>query len=161
MPKFAAYGASKAALSMFSGVIRQELSKWGIRVAAVHPSGFRTSIQGTPEQWNKLEQNLLEKLTPDVKEDYGEEYLLALKALLSRMPNISKPDLSPVLWDVLHALLAKSPHGIYTPGKDAYKYLFIFHYSPLWFYDHCMSRLAAVPVAPKALRAAETKGKNS
>lgn len=42
MPLFAAYGASKAALSMFSGVMRQELSKWGIKVAVFHPSGFKT-----------------------------------------------------------------------------------------------------------------------
>ncbi|XP_019343769.1 17-beta-hydroxysteroid dehydrogenase type 2 isoform X4 [Alligator mississippiensis] len=42
MPRLSAYGASKAALSMFSGVMRQELSKWGIKVAVVHPSGFRT-----------------------------------------------------------------------------------------------------------------------
>lgn len=42
MPRFAAYGASKAALSMFSGVMRQELSKWGIKVAVLHPSGFKT-----------------------------------------------------------------------------------------------------------------------
>lgn len=27
---------------MFSGVMRQELSKWGIKVAAIQPSGFRT-----------------------------------------------------------------------------------------------------------------------
>ncbi|XP_060109724.1 17-beta-hydroxysteroid dehydrogenase type 2 [Heteronotia binoei] len=161
MLRFAAYGASKAALSMFTGVIRQELSKWGVKVAAVHPSGFRTSIQGTPEQWNKLEQNLLEKLTPEVKEDYGEEYLLALKNMLSRLPNLSKPDLSPVLSDVLHALLAKSPHGLYTPGKNAYKYLFIFHFFPLWFYDRCMSNIGRVQVTPKALRATETKEKKS
>ncbi|KAF2984215.1 hypothetical protein EK904_013350, partial [Melospiza melodia maxima] len=42
LPRYAAYGASKAALSMFSGVMRQELSKWGIKVMAIHPSGFRT-----------------------------------------------------------------------------------------------------------------------
>lgn len=42
MPGFAAYGASKAALSMFSGVMRQELSKWGIKVSVLHPSGFKT-----------------------------------------------------------------------------------------------------------------------
>ncbi|XP_019475359.1 estradiol 17-beta-dehydrogenase 2 isoform X2 [Meleagris gallopavo] len=44
LPRYAAYGASKAALSMFSGVMRQELSKWGIKVAAIHPSGFRTGF---------------------------------------------------------------------------------------------------------------------
>ncbi|XP_077166607.1 17-beta-hydroxysteroid dehydrogenase type 2 [Paroedura picta] len=161
MPKFAAYGASKAALSMFSGVLRQELSKWGIKVAVVHPSGFRTSIQGTPEQWKKLEENLLEKLPDDVKKDYGEKYLFALKNFLSCIPNVSTPDLSPVLQDILHALLAKRPHGLYSPGKNAYKYQLIFHYFPLWFYDCFMSRLEPVPVAPKALEAAETRDKNS
>lgn len=119
------------------------------------------AIQGTPEQWNKLEQKLLENLTPDVKEDYGEDYLLALKSFLSHIPNVSKPDLSPVLWDVLHALLAKSPHGFYAPGRNAYINLVIFHYFPLWFYDRCMSGLAMIPVAPKALKTAKTKDKNS
>nr|XP_056718360.1 17-beta-hydroxysteroid dehydrogenase type 2 [Euleptes europaea] len=161
IPKFAAYGASKAALSMFSGVLRQELAKWGVKVAAVHPSGFRTSIQGTPEMWNKLERNLLEKLTPDVKEDYGEDYLLALKTFLLHIPNASKPDLSPVLCDILHALLAERPYGLYTPGKDAYKSLFVFCCFPLWFYDHFISRIETYSKVPKALRAAETKGKNS
>ncbi|XP_054856166.1 17-beta-hydroxysteroid dehydrogenase type 2 [Eublepharis macularius] len=161
MPKFAAYGASKAALSMFSGVMRQELSKWGIKVAVVHPSAFRTSIQGTPEQWSKLEQNLLEKLTPDVKEDYGEDYILALKNILPHIPTTSRPDLSPVLLDVWHALLAVRPQGLYTPGKSAYKYLFIFHYFPLWFYDRYMSKLERDSYAPKALKATQTKNKNS
>lgn len=43
IPGFAAYGASKAALSRFSGVMRQELSKWGVKVATIEPGGFQTS----------------------------------------------------------------------------------------------------------------------
>ncbi|KAH0619647.1 hypothetical protein JD844_000484 [Phrynosoma platyrhinos] len=131
MPRLAAYGASKAALSMFSGVMRQELSKWGIKVVAIHPSGFRTGIQGNPELWNKEEQNLLENLTPDVKKDYGEDYIESMKTVLIHIPSFSASDFSPVLYDVTHALLAVHPHGLYTPGKNAYKYLLIFCYSPL------------------------------
>ncbi|XP_058848607.1 17-beta-hydroxysteroid dehydrogenase type 2-like isoform X2 [Acipenser ruthenus] len=44
IPGFAAYGASKAALSRFSGVMRQELSKWGVKVATIQPGGFQTII---------------------------------------------------------------------------------------------------------------------
>ncbi|KYO37883.1 arylamine N-acetyltransferase, pineal gland isozyme NAT-3 [Alligator mississippiensis] len=76
MPRLSAYGASKAALSMFSGVMRQELSKWGIKVAVVHPSGFRTCIQGTPELWDKQEKHLMENLMPDVKTDYAQPYTI-------------------------------------------------------------------------------------
>lgn len=43
MPLFSAYGASKAALAVYSKVLRQELSAWGVRVSLIQPSGFRTS----------------------------------------------------------------------------------------------------------------------
>ncbi|KAJ7311865.1 hypothetical protein JRQ81_006180 [Phrynocephalus forsythii] len=156
MPRFAAYGASKAALTMFSGVMRQELSKWGIKVATVHPSAFRTGICGTPELWNKEEQKLLEDLSPDVMKDYGEDYIDNLKMFLTYIPSVSSADFSPVLCDVLHALLAERPHGLYTPGKNAYKYFLMFCYFPLWFYDFCMGRIMSSPSMPKALRATET-----
>ncbi|NXN15259.1 DHB2 dehydrogenase, partial [Indicator maculatus] len=135
LPRYAAYGASKAALSMFSGVMRQELSKWGVKVAAIHPSGFQTGIQGTADLWAKQEKELIENLPADTRQDYGEDYLLELKSYLLQMPVYCDADLSPVLGAILHALLAKRPHGLYTPGKGAYMPLCIFCYFPLWFYD--------------------------
>uniref|UniRef100_A0A8C0HGL7 Hydroxysteroid 17-beta dehydrogenase 2 n=1 Tax=Chelonoidis abingdonii TaxID=106734 RepID=A0A8C0HGL7_CHEAB len=161
MTRFAAYGASKAALSMFSGVMRQELAKWGIKVAAVHPAGFKTCIQGTSELWAKQEKHLLENLTPDVKKDYGEDYIEALKNFLLHMPIHCEPDLSPVLYDVLHALLAKSPHGLYTPGKSAYLALCIFCYFPPWLYDFYIGKMQSDKSVPRALRASEAKNKNT
>ncbi|NWS08210.1 DHB2 dehydrogenase, partial [Motacilla alba] len=135
LPRYAAYGASKAALSMFSGVMRQELSKWGIKVMAIHPSGFRTGIEGTAEQWDKQEKELMENLPADTRQAYGEEYLLGLRSYLLHLPSHCAPDLSPVLGSVLHALLARRPQGLYTPGKGAYVPLCIFCCFPLWFYD--------------------------
>ena len=43
MEKLAAYSSSKAALTMFSAVMRQELSKWGVKVSVIQPGGFKTS----------------------------------------------------------------------------------------------------------------------
>ncbi|XP_033012726.1 estradiol 17-beta-dehydrogenase 2 isoform X1 [Lacerta agilis] len=160
MPGLAAYGASKAALSMFSGVMRQELSKWGIKVSVLHPSGFRTCIQGTPELWNKEECTLLENLMPDVKQDYGEDYILKMKMVLNAMSSVSGSDLSPVLSDILHALLAERPCGLYTPGKNAYICLLIFWYTPLWFSDFCIRKIFSTSDMPSALRAAEKENKN-
>ncbi|KFP32491.1 Estradiol 17-beta-dehydrogenase 2, partial [Colius striatus] len=141
LPRYAAYGASKAALSMFSGVMRQELSKWGIKVAAIHPSGFRTGIQGTSDLWDKHEKELMEKLPADTRQAYGEDYLLGLRSYLLRIPTYCDADLSPVLAAVLHALLAKRPRALYTPGKGACVLLCIFCYFPLWFYDFFIGKL--------------------
>uniref|UniRef100_A0A8C5RWS5 Hydroxysteroid 17-beta dehydrogenase 2 n=1 Tax=Laticauda laticaudata TaxID=8630 RepID=A0A8C5RWS5_LATLA len=157
MPRFAAYGASKAALSMFSGVMRQELSMWGIKVAVLHPSGFKTSIGGNPEDWKKEEQVILGSLAPDVKKDYGEDYIHNLRMFLGEMSSICSPDLSPVFSDVLHALLAEQPKGLYTPGKNSYTFLLVFCYFPLWFYDFFMSKIMGNPHMPYALRMTERK----
>ncbi|XP_071612735.1 17-beta-hydroxysteroid dehydrogenase type 2 isoform X1 [Heliangelus exortis] len=160
LPRYAAYGASKAALSMFSGVMRQELSKWGIKVAAIHPSGFRTGIQGTSDLWDKQEKELMENLPADTRQEYGEDYLLGLKSYLLHMPEYCAADLSPVLSAILHALLAKRPHGIYTPGKGAYVPLCIFCCFPLWFYDFFISKMLSTDSVPRALRTSEAGSKN-
>ncbi|XP_040427334.1 17-beta-hydroxysteroid dehydrogenase type 2 isoform X1 [Cygnus olor] len=160
LPRYAAYGASKAALSMFSGVMRQELSKWGIKVAAIHPSGFRTGIQGTSELWVKQEKELVEHLPADVRQDYGEDYLLGLKSYLPQIPAYCDADLSPVLSSILHALLARRPHSLYTPGRGAYVLLCIFCYFPLWLYDFFISKLMSIESVPRALRTLEAENKN-
>uniref|UniRef100_A0A8C9MVG7 Hydroxysteroid 17-beta dehydrogenase 2 n=1 Tax=Serinus canaria TaxID=9135 RepID=A0A8C9MVG7_SERCA len=160
LPRYAAYGASKAALSMFSGVMRQELSKWGIKVMAIHPSGFRTGIEGTAEQWDKQEKELMENLPADTRQAYGEEYLLGLRNYLLHLPSHCAPDLSPVLGSVLHALLARRPQGLYTPGKGAYVPLCIFCCFPLWFYDFFISKVLSAGSVPRQLRASGDESKN-
>ncbi|XP_032086054.1 estradiol 17-beta-dehydrogenase 2 isoform X2 [Thamnophis elegans] len=157
MPRFAAYGASKAALSMFSGVMRQELSMWGIKVSVLHPSGFKTSIGGNPEDWKKEEQMIMDGLAPDVKKDYGEDYIHNLRMFFGNMDTISSSDFSPLFVDVLHALLAEQPKGLYTPGKNSYTFLLVFCYFPLRFYDFLMSKIMGSPHVPYALRTAEGK----
>ncbi|XP_015729664.1 estradiol 17-beta-dehydrogenase 2 isoform X2 [Coturnix japonica] len=160
LPRYAAYGASKAALSMFSGVMRQELSKWGIKVAAIHPSGFRTGIQGTSELWVKQEKELVEHLSVDVQQDYGRDYLLGLKSYLLRIPSHCDADLTPVLNSILHALLSKRPRGLYTPGKGAYVMLCIFCYFPVWFYDFLVSKSLGPQSIPQALRTSEAENED-
>uniref|UniRef100_A0A8C0HFD0 Hydroxysteroid 17-beta dehydrogenase 2 n=1 Tax=Chelonoidis abingdonii TaxID=106734 RepID=A0A8C0HFD0_CHEAB len=160
MTRFAAYGASKAALSMFSGVMRQELAKWGIKVAAVHPAGFKTCRYLT-FQLLLLPFFRLFPIDQHPQKDYGEDYIEALKNFLLHMPIHCEPDLSPVLYDVLHALLAKSPHGLYTPGKSAYLALCIFCYFPPWLYDFYIGKMQSDKSVPRALRASEAKNKNT
>ncbi|MGH0123682.1 UNVERIFIED_CONTAM: hypothetical protein FKN15_028913 [Acipenser sinensis] len=116
IPGFAAYGASKAALSSFSGVMRQELSKWGVKVATIQPGGFQTSICGTEEQWNYQQQQILSQLRPDAKEDYREVPIPgfaaygASKAALSSFSGVMRQELSK--WGVKVATI--QPGGFQT-----------------------------------------------
>uniref|UniRef100_A0A673H9R2 Estradiol 17-beta-dehydrogenase 2-like n=1 Tax=Sinocyclocheilus rhinocerous TaxID=307959 RepID=A0A673H9R2_9TELE len=48
LPGFAGYGASKAALISFNGAIRQELSRWGVKVIIIQPGAFKTSENKDP-----------------------------------------------------------------------------------------------------------------
>ncbi|ELK38097.1 Estradiol 17-beta-dehydrogenase 2 [Myotis davidii] len=114
--KMAAYGSSKAALTMFSAVMRQELSKWEVKVSNIQPGGFKTSITGTSEMRDKLEKDILDHLTPDVQEEYGQDYILAQKNVFNAVSTYASSDVSPVLQDIQHAISAKSPFTFYTPG---------------------------------------------
>lgn len=102
----------------------------------------------------------MENLPADTRQDYGDDYLLGLKSYLLQMPTYCDADLSPVLSAILHALLAKRPHGLYTPGKGAYVPLCIFCYFPLWFYDFFISKMLSTEHVPKALRTSEPESKN-
>ncbi|XP_063802315.1 17-beta-hydroxysteroid dehydrogenase type 2 [Pseudophryne corroboree] len=154
IPGFAAYAASKAALSMFTAVMRQDLFKWGVKVAAIHPSGFKTNIFGSREHWSSQDQKILDNIMPDVKEDYGEEYLASLKDLQHQMSTFSSSDFSPVLEDVVHALLAHCPHASYTPGRCAYLIPCLFRYFPLWCYDNFAKKTFHIHrnILPRSLR---------
>uniref|UniRef100_UPI00398EE2EC 17-beta-hydroxysteroid dehydrogenase type 2-like isoform X2 n=1 Tax=Pristiophorus japonicus TaxID=55135 RepID=UPI00398EE2EC len=127
---FAAYGASKAALGMFSDILRQELAIWGVKVAIVQPGGFKTGIFGTTAQWNKQHKNIVQQLSPDVKSDYGENYIIAFQGKYDKLQVHSPADLQPVLNDISIALIAKNPKRIYTPGPAGFILPFIYHYLP-------------------------------
>lgn len=43
-----AYGSTKAAITMFSSILRQELAKWGVKVVTIQPGGFKTSRYPSP-----------------------------------------------------------------------------------------------------------------
>lgn len=158
---FAAYAASKAALSMFSAVMRQDLFKWDVKVSCIHPSGFKTNIFGSQEHWSSQDQSILANIMPDVKEDYGEEYLASLKDLHHTMSTVTSPDLSPVLEDVCHALLARNPYFSYTPGQCAYLIPCLFRYFPLWVYDNFAKQTFQIHrnILPRSLRISKANNK--
>ncbi|XP_077610339.1 17-beta-hydroxysteroid dehydrogenase type 2 isoform X1 [Crocuta crocuta] len=152
MEKMAAYSASKAALTMFSAIMRQELSKWGVKVSVIQPGGFKTNIAGTSEMWNKLERDILDNLTPDVQEDYGQDYILKHRDYLKFISMCRNTDMSPVLLDIRHAVSAKRPFAFYSPGPMAYPMLCFVSFSPTSIFDYFNKKLCSFSGGmPKAL----------
>ncbi|KAM4833506.1 17-beta-hydroxysteroid dehydrogenase type 2 [Thomomys bottae] len=150
--KMAAYNSTKAALTMFSSVLRQELSRWGVKVIVIQPGGFRTNIAGTSEVWDKMEKNILENLPQEVQEDYGQDYILKQRNFLQLMNNMSNSDLTPVLQDVQHAISAQNPFPFYAPGKLAYLWVCFASLSPTGLLDYLVQRLFdRGKVMPRAL----------
>ncbi|XP_072490305.1 17-beta-hydroxysteroid dehydrogenase type 2 isoform X3 [Notamacropus eugenii] len=151
MKLYAAYSSSKAALTMFSGVMRLELKKWGIKVALIHPSGFRTNIGGTKELWMKQEKDILENMSPDVLEAYGRDYLRSSTwpslQYFSKMPS----DFSPLFTDVLHGILCKNPSALYTAGVFSYLWICLLSYFPVSVFDYVANKIFHSNTLPKAL----------
>ncbi|XP_004392135.1 PREDICTED: estradiol 17-beta-dehydrogenase 2 [Odobenus rosmarus divergens] len=141
MEKLAAYSSSKAALTMFSAVMRQELSKWGIKVSVIQPGGFRTNIAGSSEVWSKQEKDILDHLTSDVQEDYGQDYILEQRNYLKLINMKASTDMSPVLLDIRHAVSAKSPFAFYAPGAMAYSLICFVSFSPTGIFDYFSKKL--------------------
>ncbi|XP_070687485.1 17-beta-hydroxysteroid dehydrogenase type 2 [Pempheris klunzingeri] len=135
MPMFAAYGASKAALSVFSRVLRLELSSWGVSVALIQPAGFRTNIFGNSDDITRYRDEILAAVSSEAMEDYGKAYISSLPSSLSRMSRRSAEDLSPVVADMCHALLAARPRAVYTPGHLGWLLPFLHRCCPTAVFD--------------------------
>ncbi|KAK2842867.1 hypothetical protein Q5P01_013067 [Channa striata] len=117
LPMFAAYGSSKAALKVFSGVLRLELMVWGVKLALIQPAGFKTSIFGTTDDMSRYREEILSEISSQAREDYGDAYISSLPSRLSKMSQSVTEDLCPVVNDIAHALLSVHPRPLYTPGQ--------------------------------------------
>ncbi|XP_065147284.1 17-beta-hydroxysteroid dehydrogenase type 2 isoform X1 [Paramisgurnus dabryanus] len=141
LPGFPAYGASKAALSAYSGTIRQELSRWGVKVIVIQPGAFKTNILGNREHWVRVHNEIVSGLSPDVMEAYGEEYISSLQERLVKMTSSSSSNPGQFLDALKHALLSSRPKPFYYPGAAAWALPFFYRHSPTFLSDMIFSRI--------------------
>uniref|UniRef100_A0A8C2XRN9 Estradiol 17-beta-dehydrogenase 2 n=1 Tax=Capra hircus TaxID=9925 RepID=A0A8C2XRN9_CAPHI len=136
MQKMAAYGSSKAALIMFSSILRQELSKWGVKVSVIQPGGFKT-IHGVSQSWTRLSNFPFPSLH---WQSSAWDSMLPWRGL-GLMKTCTDPDISPVLLDVRHAISAQSPFAFYAPGKLSYPWLCFASFSPTGIFDYLSRKI--------------------
>lgn len=90
----------------------------------------------------KLEKDILDHLTPDVQEEYGQDYILEQKNVFNKAFTYTSSDMSPVLQDIQHAISAKRPFTFYTPGSGAYLWFCFVSFSPTGIFDYFNKKMS-------------------
>ncbi|KAM4593062.1 11-beta-hydroxysteroid dehydrogenase type 2 [Odontesthes bonariensis] len=152
-PCLAAYGASKAALGLFTDTLRHELEPWGVRVSTVLPSSYRTGRTVNHAYWEQQHKQLLQSLSPALLEEYGEDYVTETKDLFQSFASQANPDVSPVIDAIVQALLAPQPQARYYAGPGVRLMYFIHSYCPFSISNRFLQRLFLnKKLMPHALR---------
>ncbi|XP_041048547.1 corticosteroid 11-beta-dehydrogenase isozyme 2 [Carcharodon carcharias] len=118
LPSLAAYGASKAALTLFTNILRLELSHWGVKVCIILPGSYKTAASRNFEYWEQQVHHLIKSISSELLQDYGEEYMLEIKDEFLKNISTAKEDFSPVIESITDAILSTNPKPRYYAGKS-------------------------------------------
>ncbi|XP_038136027.1 corticosteroid 11-beta-dehydrogenase isozyme 2-like [Cyprinodon tularosa] len=152
-PCLAAYGASKAALNLFTETLRHELNPWGVRVSTILPSSYKTATSTNHAYWEQQHKLLLQSLSPALLEEYGEDYMTETKDLFHSFSEHANPDLSPVVNTIVKALLSPQPQARYYAGPGIGLMYFIHSYCPFSISNRFLQKLfLKKSLVPRALR---------
>ncbi|CAJ1049988.1 corticosteroid 11-beta-dehydrogenase isozyme 2 [Xyrichtys novacula] len=152
-PCLAAYGASKAALNLFTNTLRHELEPWGVHVCTILPSAYKTGQSSNHAYWEQQHKQLLQSLSPALLEEYGEDYVAETKELFQSHARQSNPDLSPVVDTIVQSLLSPQPQAKYFVGPGVGLMYFIYRYCPPSISNRFLQSLfVKKTVMPRALR---------
>ncbi|XP_016156557.1 PREDICTED: corticosteroid 11-beta-dehydrogenase isozyme 2 [Ficedula albicollis] len=151
-PCLAAYGASKAALSLLMDTFRSELQPWGIKVSLILPGYYKTGTTCDPAFWNLQKQQLLASLPQELLQAYGEDYVEEINQQFIQFMKVAVEDLSAVVNSITEGLLAANPAVRYYPGQGLGIMYFIHRYLPYFVRDLFLKGFFINPKLPRALR---------
>uniref|UniRef100_A0A8C9U8X9 11-beta-hydroxysteroid dehydrogenase type 2 n=1 Tax=Serinus canaria TaxID=9135 RepID=A0A8C9U8X9_SERCA len=141
-PCLAAYGASKAALSLVMDTFRSELQPWGIKVSLILPGYYKTG---------KRKQQLLASLPQELLQAYGEDYVEEINQQFIQFMKVAVEDLSAVVNSITEGLLAANPAVRYYPGQGLGIMYFIHRYLPYFVRDLFLKGFFINPKLPRGL----------
>ncbi|KAF1398399.1 Corticosteroid 11-beta-dehydrogenase isozyme 2, partial [Eudyptes chrysocome] len=151
-PCLAAYGASKAALSLLMDTFRSELQPWGVKVSLVLPGYYKTGTTCDPAFWNLQKQRLVASLPRELLQAYGEDYVEEINRQFIQFMKVAVEDLSAVVNSITDGLLAANPAVRYYPGQGLGLMYFIHRYLPYFVRDLFLKGFFINPKLPRALR---------
>ncbi|XP_075863960.1 retinol dehydrogenase 16-like [Microcebus murinus] len=143
------YSISKYGVEAFSDSLRKELAPFGVKVAIIEPSFFKTNMTNTERVLLQL-QEVWDRAPPEIKEIYGEKCLASYLKLVSEqiLPKCDQ-NLLKVTDCMEHALTACHPRTRYSAGWDAKLLYLPITYMPTFLVDTILSWV--LPRPAKAL----------
>ncbi|KGL91862.1 Corticosteroid 11-beta-dehydrogenase isozyme 2, partial [Charadrius vociferus] len=157
-PCLAAYGASKAALSLLMDTFRSELQPWGVKVSLILPGYYKTGCSFRASSATALGMVatlwLLGSgcLPQELLQDYGEDYVEEINRQFIQFMKVAVEDLSAVVNSITDGLLAANPAVRYYPGQGLGLMYFIHRYLPYFVRDLFLKGFFINPKLPRALR---------
>uniref|UniRef100_UPI00398E65CA dehydrogenase/reductase SDR family member 9-like n=1 Tax=Pristiophorus japonicus TaxID=55135 RepID=UPI00398E65CA len=138
------YFPSKFGMEAFNDSLRRDMKSFGINISCIEPGIFETKLTDCSLQ-RQEKQRLWDNLPPDVKKQYGEDFLIQSDTKQEKLvKKLSSTDLSLVVWCMEHALTAKYPRTRYSAGIDA-KLLWIpMTYLPTFAADYLLAKDAVI-----------------
>ncbi|XP_032644356.1 11-beta-hydroxysteroid dehydrogenase type 2 [Chelonoidis abingdonii] len=157
-PCLAAYGASKAALTLLMDTFRSELEPWGVKVSVILPGYFKTGTSCYPAYWHEKKEQLLASLPADLLQAYGEDYIHEINKQFVKFMKTANEDLSSVVNSITDALISASPAARYYPGAGMWLIYFIHHYLPSVIRDLFLKTFFINQKLPRALQPKHQNG---
>ncbi|XP_043537723.1 retinol dehydrogenase 5 [Chiloscyllium plagiosum] len=140
------YCLSKCGVESFSDSLRRDMHHFGIQVCIIEPGFFKTAVTNLAGIENDL-QRLWDRLSPEVRESYGQNYLAKyMKAQQFSMNMLCDGDLSKVTTCMEHALVARHPRSRYAAGWDAKLFWIPLSYMPTRLSDFLLTLLLPKPL---------------
>uniref|UniRef100_H0ZBC3 Retinol dehydrogenase 7 n=1 Tax=Taeniopygia guttata TaxID=59729 RepID=H0ZBC3_TAEGU len=121
------YSLSKWGMEAFSDTLRIEMWHFGVKVSIVE-HGFFKAEDVNSDAIEKYLLRLWNRLTPEIRDSYGEEYLV--ESQRSSVKRLCDYDISNVIKCMEHALIAKYPRIRYRAGWDAKFFWLFLSYAP-------------------------------
>uniref|UniRef100_A0A8C2N2J4 Uncharacterized protein n=1 Tax=Cricetulus griseus TaxID=10029 RepID=A0A8C2N2J4_CRIGR len=128
------YSISKYGVEAFSDSLRRELSYFGVKVAIIEPGGFKTAMTRSDTLPSSIKM-LWDQASSEVKEIYGEKFLLSLLETVNSMVEAGSGDLTLVTDCMEHALTSCHPRTRYSAGWDAKLFYLPLCYLPTFLTD--------------------------
>ncbi|XP_051865648.1 retinol dehydrogenase 5 [Pristis pectinata] len=139
------YCLSKCGVESFSDSLRRDMQYFGVQVSIIEPGFFKTAVTNLESIENDL-QRLWDRLSPEVRESYGQKYFEKyLKVQRFCLNTLCDSDLSKVTNCMEHALTAQHPRTRYTAGWDAKLFWIPLSYMPTFLSDFLLSAIVPRP----------------
>ncbi|CAL4200833.1 unnamed protein product, partial [Meganyctiphanes norvegica] len=115
-PNCSTYIMTKHAVEGYSDSLRLEMKSWGVKVCTVEPGNYSSGTKFFTTEGIKHWQELMwDKMSDDVKEDYGPESIQKFFAYFQLSMNLAVRNIQPVVNSMAEALTQKYPQARYCP----------------------------------------------